>query len=353
MANAKRRLLILVGFLISALFLWVALKDTNFAEIGDSLSRANFWMIVPLLAAYAMYYWIKAIRWRLLLLPMKETTTKEVFSPMMIGFMGNNILPAHLGEFVRMYLGAKQLRLRKTQVLATIVLERMFDFLSVVFFLVVVLIFGRKVPEELKTIGYVTAVGGIALLAGAACYVTWTTRFLGLVRDLTFFFPAGLRDGLLHQLEVGAEGLVALKRPKLLAGIIATSVIQWAFMGIANFLAIIAIGIVPPLSSAFVVLAAATFAVTLPAAPGFLGSVQAAFKLALIPYGIGAADAVAASAVFHVPTYLSVTLLGLWLVRRRGVGLAQLQAEAESATEAEFASHTDHHTAPGSDHGGE
>ena len=85
------------------------------------------------------------------------------------------------------------------------------------------------------------------------------------------------------------------------------------------------------LSPAFVVLAATTFGVTLPAAPGFLGTVQAAYVLALAPYGVSRSDAFAASAFFHVPTYLVVTLLGIWLVRSGGDNLGDIQREAESS----------------------
>ncbi len=332
-ANAKRRLLILVGIAISVLFLWLALKDTNFAEIGAALERSQLWLMAPLLLAYGAYYWLKAIRWRILLKPMAEVRTNEIVSPMMIGFMGNNILPAHLGEFIRMYLGAKQLGLRKTQVLATIVLERMFDVLSVVLFLGLVLIVGKNVPEKLVTVGYVTAAIGVAAMALVACYVKWTDRFLRELRRLLFFMPGKIREAILHQLEVGVEGLAAIKRPGLLFGIATTSLGQWACMGVSNYLAIRAIGIDTRMSAAFVVLAATTFAVTLPTAPGFLGTVQYAFTVALVPYGIAAGDAVAASAFFHVPTYLAVTIVGLWFLKRTGYRLSQLREDAEDEFE--------------------
>lgn len=335
MSTKKKRTLIIVGTLISVVFLWLALRGTDFDEIGASLAGAAWWMVVPMLAAYGIYYWIKAVRWRLLLLPIKDSSSRELFRPMMIGFFGNNVLPAHLGEFVRMYLGARQLELRNSEVLATIVLERMFDFLSVVFFLGVVLVLGRDVPPELVTIGYVTAIVGIVFMIVTALYVTWTSRFLAFARSATSFVPTKLRDGALHQLEVGAMGLQAIRRPHLLFGIIATSIAQWGFMGITVYVSLLAVGVDLSVSPAFVVLAATTFGVTLPAAPGFLGTVQAAYVLALAPYGVSTSAAFAASAFFHAPTYLAVTLLGLWYVKGAGVNVSEIQREAESAAEAE------------------
>ncbi len=333
MTQSRKRLLILVGLLISVAFLWFSLQGTEFGAIGESLANAQLWMVIPLLLTYAFFYWVKNIRWWLLLLPMKRASQREIFGPMMIGFMGNNILPAHLGEFVRMHLGARQLGLRYSQVLATIVLERMLDFLAVVFFLGLVLVFGRDVPPDLTRIGYITAAVTLVGVVGAAVYATWTSPFLGLVRRTTFFLPAKLRAGLLHQLEVGALGLHALKDFRLLIGIVATSILQWSAVGVAVYLSIRAVGIEVGASAAFVTLAATTFGVTLPAAPGFLGTIQAAYVLSLAPFGVDRSEAFAASAFFHVPTYLAVTLLGLWLLRRSGQRLGQLQQEADAAQE--------------------
>lgn len=341
MSPRKRRVLILIGLLISSFFLYVSLKGTNYREIGSALAEASYIWALPMLAAYCLYYWIKAIRWRMLLQPMVATTAREIFSPMMIGFTFNNILPAHLGEFVRMYLGARQLEISKTRVLATIVLERVFDMLAVIFFFALALIVAENVDERLVRSGWGIAGAGMFFLVGTAVYIVWTDAFLGFLRGVTGFVPAlaklpGLgflergREGVFRQLEIGVEGLHALKRPGLCVGIVSTSILQWGFMGVAAYCAMLAVGVDVQLSGAFVVLAATTFFVTLPAAPGFLGSIQVAFGLALEPYGVSSGDAFAASAFFHVPTYLIVTLPGLWLLKRTGYRMRQIREEAEA-----------------------
>lgn len=330
MSSSKKRVLILLGVAISVVCLWLAFRGTNFADVGAALLGANAWLALPLLASQALFYWIKAIRWRMLLAPMTRTTTWRVVPSMMIGFMANNVLPAHLGEFVRMYLGARDLALNKAQVLATIVLERMFDFLSVVFFLAVVLTFGRGVPDGLATTGYVVAILGVASLMVAAIYIRWTDAFVAFVRRATAFLPAGLRAGLVRQLELGAVGLHAMKSPRLLLGIAVTSLLQWGLVGIGIYSSLLAVDVTVGYSAAFVVLAAVTFGVTLPAAPGFFGTIQLAFTLSLQPYGVVQSAAIAASVFFHVITYLAVTLTGLWFLRRSGFELRQVEAEATS-----------------------
>ena len=334
MSKLKKQLLIALGIGVSIVFLWLSLRDTDFEEVWGTLKQANVWLAIPLVLAYFVFYWIKAYRWRLLLLPTKDATSRELFSPMMIGFMGNNILPAHLGEFIRMFLGAKQLKLSNSQVLATIILERIFDFMAVVFFLGVVLLMGRDVPEKLVLPGTIVACGGALALLVAATYAIWTHWFLRLARRLTFFLPDGLRHNIVGKLELGALGMHSLRRPGLAAAIVLTSILQWSLVGICCWLSMQAVEIKVPISAAFIVLAATTFGVTLPAAPGFVGTIQIAFTEALKPYGVQAASSFAASVFFHFFTYFFVTILGIILLKRMGYQLSQVQKQAEEAEQA-------------------
>jgi uncharacterized protein (TIRG00374 family) len=330
-AGKHNWLVFIVGVAISIVCLWLALRGTNFDQIGQTLAQAQLWYGLPLLFFYMLFYWIKAIRWRMMLQPMRRTHARELFTPMMMGFFANNILPAHLGEFVRMYLGAKMLRLDHAQVLATIILERIFDFLAVVLFLGVALILGGQVSDQLANIGYGVALTGLGLLLATVMFVTSTGPFLALIRKATFFLPNNIQHKILHHLEISAMGFTSIKRPRLLAGIIVTSLLQWLLIGACIYCGLLSVGIEAPASASFVVLAATVFAVTLPAAPGFFGSMQLAFTLSLLPYGIGEGQAFAASVVFHAVTYLSVTLLGIYLLRHLGYKLGELRQQVESA----------------------
>ncbi|MDX8412123.1 MAG: lysylphosphatidylglycerol synthase transmembrane domain-containing protein [Mariprofundaceae bacterium] len=332
-AGKHNWLVFIAGVAISIVCLWLALRGTNFDQVGQTLAQAQLWYGLPLLLCYMLFYWIKAIRWRMMLKPIRRIHTRELFTPMMMGFFANNILPAHLGEFVRMYLGAKMLSLGHTQVLATIILERIFDFLAVVLFLGVALILGGQVSDQLANIGYGVALTGLGLLLITVVFATYTRAFLGVMRKATFFLPDNIQHKILHHLEISAMGFDSIKRPRLLAGIIATSLLQWLLIGACIYCGLLSVGIEAPASAAFVVLAATVFAVTLPAAPGFFGTMQLAFTLSLLPYGIEEGQAFAASVVFHAITYLSVTLLGIYLLRHLGYRLGDLRQQGESAEE--------------------
>ena len=70
----------------------------------------------------------------------------------MIGFMGNNVLPAHLGELIRVFVLGRTFALSKAAVLSSVVLERILDMVFGVIqlcFWVSLRLFGVKRPMPL------------------------------------------------------------------------------------------------------------------------------------------------------------------------------------------------------------
>ncbi len=129
--KSKHARALIFGIAVSLLALYFALKNVDMATLADSVLSADpVWMLLVLLS-YIVHYWLKAVRWSDLLEPVKQVSAVKAYPVMMIGFFANNFLPAHLGEFVRMYVGSRIFHVRKTEVFGTIVLERILDFTMV------------------------------------------------------------------------------------------------------------------------------------------------------------------------------------------------------------------------------
>ncbi|MCA8996939.1 MAG: flippase-like domain-containing protein, partial [Planctomycetaceae bacterium] len=127
--------------LSSVLFLWFAvaplLKDPEAVpKIRSAFTQADYRTLPLFLLALFLFYWLKAWRWRLLLKPVGDyRPTTELFPPIMIGFAVNNVLPAHLGEFVRCFVFARQHKIAVTTSVSSVVLERVFDVIAILFYL--------------------------------------------------------------------------------------------------------------------------------------------------------------------------------------------------------------------------
>lgn len=332
MGVTKQRVSLVVGIVLSIFFLWLSLRGTNFTEIGQALARSQVVYALPLVLSLALFYWFKAVRIRLLLMPMRDIHVQGILPATMIGFAANNLLPARLGDLVRAYLLGRQHCLSKTSILATMVIERLFDLVAALGLLALIFI-GTRLPASLIKPGYFIGGLELALLCIIIMMIMKAEMLVRLLVRVASFLPDALRSWLTRHVEHGALGTHALKQPYLLAGIATTSVAQAILRATAMYLALLAVGVNVPPSAALVLLAISTAAITLPSAPGFFGTMQLCFVLALKPYGISSGDAFAASLFYQVIEYLAVTGAGLYFLKGLDQGLGKIRENAELSAE--------------------
>lgn len=342
---------LLLGLAVSAGFLWWSvhdmLKDPNaWPQVVDAFRRANYWLLIPSWAALFVFYWLKAWRWRLLLAPLGVfRPLRDLFPPILIGFAFNNLLPAHLGEFVRILVFSRQHRVLKTPVLSTVVLERVFDILAIVAFLACGLFFVQGLEPSIRKSTWVFGVAALAIALGALAFVTWTTPFVRLFERLLRFVPLvpdSLKSKICGMLESAASGLTSLHNPVLLSGIVLTSLAQWALNGLLIHLALISFGIHVSLWVSCIVLGVVAFGVTIPSSPGYFGVIQFCF-MSVLKLFTGDQEAVFAASIFyHLAQYIPVTIVGLIFFNRTGLKMAQVHEAAERDEPAEVASPGNH-----------
>ena len=124
----------IIGVIISALLLWLALRTIDFREVGAAFGTANYALLVPALALYFAGVAVRAARWRVLLAPLREVAVGRLFPIVVIGYMANDILPARLGEVVRVDVLRRREGVSRAAALATVLIERIFDGLCLLIF---------------------------------------------------------------------------------------------------------------------------------------------------------------------------------------------------------------------------
>src|SRR5262245_8936005 len=124
-----------LGVAVSAVLLCVAVRGVSLDEVLQQLRQVRPIWLVPVLASIFLRFWLTAIRWQLLLRPVKSIGVHRLFAITMVGFMANNVLPARLGEFVRAYALGRSEALPPSLPFATIVIERIFDGFTLLLFL--------------------------------------------------------------------------------------------------------------------------------------------------------------------------------------------------------------------------
>ncbi len=320
----------IIGVLLSLLFLWLALRDTNIEEISHAFARAKVWPVVPMFVCLVLFYWLRALRWSALLSPSYGVTPAKLVPAMMAGAAGNNLLPAHFGEIIRVYYAGDRLGIPKSTVLATLVLERVLDIVIVLAMMAVAFFFGGF-SQTFFTAGILLL--AIAVIVGTGCAVLglYTGWVVSLIRDRIPLLPPALREKIAQQVLNLGDGLATIKSGHLYLRIIGNSLMQWLLMAGCIYFALVAfMADVPPLL-AVVILGFTVAGLALPTSPGFFGTIEYCFVLGFATIGVDSGIAISAAIYYHLPAWVIVTLGGLLIVHLNNMSFRQLQAEARQA----------------------
>ena len=328
MNRNSQRIALAAGVLLSAVFAWLALQDVSWTDLRAAFALARLWLAVPLLLLFALFYWLKAARWRQLLAPTAAIPTRVLVPSLVVGFAANNILPVHLGDLVRVYLLGRERGLAKSMVLGTVVLERLFDLLAVLVLALVALAGGIALSPELRAAGIILAAIGAAALVPVVLLVIREEWFIRLSDPLLAPLQPALRARLHRQIVGLASGFGALRASHRLPLIIANSLVQWALLAGCVWIAITAFGLVVPWVAAVLILVLIVAGITLPAGPGYVGTIEYCFVLGLKVYGISAGAALSVGLFYHALTWVSMTVAGAYFLRRYGLGWRSLRRAA-------------------------
>ncbi len=318
--------LLLITFL-SALFVYLFIRRIDLGEIK------NIWLSIPLrypllfLLLALPQYAVRAWRWGLLLRPFKRHVAfRSLWDFSLIGFMISYLLPGRLGEIARPVLLAEKEKIKKSQAIATIINERLFDLLTVLLLLAAYLAVGPASPSpvmrQLRLMAFlliplVFFVFFLVTLANSARFYPFTEK---RIRRLARALPARWRepagDFAVHfvkalRLDLGWAGLAAVAFCSLLHwGIILFSF--WLLMQGFAGMGIALPAVIPYLAVIFVSAAVPT--------PGMAGSLDLASKYALTGlYAVPVRTAVAFTILFHFLVLLAPIALGLVALWSQGL----------------------------------
>ena len=323
----------LIGAMISLAAGWFFIRKIPLDHMGDALAQMDLFYLLPCMALYLVSYVVRAIRWHYLMRPLAKVRLMPLFSALMIGFLGNNILPAHLGEVVRAYVLGKTEGVSKSGTFATVVMERVYDGLTVLLFLFVVLIFmdlpSGEVEGSIITVQGLRTAGwmGLILFAGllAVFQLFYHKRDFALkccgfcLRPV----PQGPREKLIGILDSFACGLTVAS-PRDLFAVIVSSIGVWLTLGLWAWSLMPAFGLhLGPMAGILMEVVIA-LALLIPSAPAFLGTFHLAAAATLGFMGADGAVAGSYAMVLWLVHFVTTTVIGLLLLWKQGLGFKDL-----------------------------
>jgi uncharacterized membrane protein YbhN (UPF0104 family) len=184
---------------LAFVLLYFSFRDVEWADFMEGLKSCRWEFILLSMAAGSFAFWLRAVRWRKLLLPIDGSITRmTAFNGINIRNISNFVFP-RIGEFIRCGVITRRSepvspddpehkKASYDKVLGTVVLERSWELLVMLLLLAVVVVggfnrFGGFFVEQIWTpmaqrldfsIWWIVAVLAVAGVAG--CYALWRYR---------------------------------------------------------------------------------------------------------------------------------------------------------------------------------
>ena len=328
------------GLLISAVFLYFALRGLKLAEVWETVRQARYVWLVPGVAVYFVAVWARSWRWHYMLRPLKKIPTATMFPIVTIGYMGNNIYPARAGEILRAVILKQREGVPVSASLATVIVERIFDGVVMLGFVFVNLpelarlthdsgFIGKIDIRTLALVGTIAFLGALLVFLLAAMFPRHTERLLDrLLPVLPQRFRGKIRDIALRFL----SGLQSLRSPVEALMIFLTTVLIWLLETAKYWFVMQAFDFNVGFFGLMLMNGIVNLATTLPSAPGYVGTFDAPGIAVLMAYGVPGEVAAGYTLVLHVALWFPITLLGAYYYFRQplrwGEQIQSMKSEA-------------------------
>jgi hypothetical protein len=308
------------GIAVSVVFGWLAIRGLNFHEVRGAIGRASPGWILAAVGVSILGVAMRSERWRALFPRESRPRPVPTFWASQVGLLANNVLPVRAGELVRVLSLCRESGLRRTAVLATVGVERVFDLAVIA---VLQLAVASQLPESAVTRRFTLLAAlilTISVLVVAVLAVAPARRVAG--QYLTRVPGLRSRGGIL--IDSLRTGLAALRNRELAAVALLWTLASWIVLAFAGWCVLRAFGLHLPWHAALFLLVAVTFAQAVPASAGSVGVFELAARSALVAYGVPPAVALSAGLVLHAVSALPFIALGAIGMARLGVSGAEL-----------------------------
>jgi uncharacterized protein (TIRG00374 family) len=321
-----------LGLVVSLFFLGLVFYNQDLGELWTALRQANYAALLPALVFYFAGVAVRTVRWQVLLRPiLPKVNLVRLFEVVVIGYMANDILPARLGEVVRAFVLGRRETVTKSAILATIVVERIFDGITMVGFIAFAALFVtlNKDLDDILRLG-----GGLFLIAFAvfvflALSPSRITRLIDLLLGqgpLAAVVPESIHRRA-HRVSASfITGLQVLRSGTAVASVLGTSILAWVLeTGMYWVLGEWGFNLHLPFAAYMITTAAANLSTLVPSTPGYVGVFDFVAKAVLENlFNITRAVATSYVIVLHAALYFPVTLWGIIYMFRESLSWSDL-----------------------------
>jgi glycosyltransferase 2 family protein len=270
------------------------------------------WLLAAI-GLYALATLVRGERWHhILALARVKARRSDCYALTTVGYMGNNVLPARAGEALRVVLLSSRCGSSKRTLLGSVVAERLLDVIALGAIFVVV-VYGVLSSTVLPTDRPLLVAGiGVILLALAVVAVWVLRRHHVFERARDWLRPlADAPRALLRR-----EGVLLL----------AATFILWATEAAVYLAVARSVDLDISATGALYLVALTNFVAALPAAPGSIGTFDAAVAFGAGRLGATGSESLSYLLLLRFVLYVPITVVGFIVLVTRYGGWSRLRA---------------------------
>ena len=334
LSNYRKIIEFVALVLLAGLIIWLFGRKLDWQQVKVSVQKSDWRLILIAIVIILLAYLWRVVRWQALLKPLTPTSLREVWIATCVGFAAVLTI-GRAGEVVRpVALPMRDRRVRPAAAFVTIMIERLYDTMTVVLMFAVNLLWFTPTSTAAE-FGWVRIIGFsflAVLIVGIAFLIWFRRRSATLINWLdnrikpSSSLVLRVKKATLSTLEQLAIALSVLSDVRLLGITIFWSFVLWGSVIAANMLVCRAFGISFGVSQVIFVLGWSMVGSVVPTPGGAAGAFHAATAAALILLGVGRDEAAAVAIILHLVDFGPAAVFGLFYFLRGDVNLARLRS---------------------------
>jgi uncharacterized protein (TIRG00374 family) len=289
-----------VQLAFAAALLAALLWRVNVGAVRDELANATLWWLPLAFVANLASDWFRAIRWQQFLAPMRRVSVPFLFALAVLGVATNLALPLRAGEFLRVQVLRRRTGLSVSNILATLLSEKLADVVAFSSFILV----GIILYEEAHFLWPLAVVYGVVVAAGVtgARWLSARARATDTQSDEASEETASRSwsTRLRHEALSLGTGFQAFRRPRAIFHVVWASHAAWLCEAVMYYACGRALGFDLSPAVYLLVVVAATIAVSVPVTQAGLGVFELAIAGLLVAFGVDESKAAAFAIFSHV-----------------------------------------------------
>jgi uncharacterized protein (TIRG00374 family) len=303
--TASRLLRVLVVLIVLAALALFA-RTVDWSEAWRAARAASPGMLLAAALVNIISIGLKGVRWWVFLRPIGVHSITLAIRGALAGAAFNNILIANTGEAARVLLVARAARVPSERVLATMALERLFEFVAYFLLLGVAVAF-LDLPPALDRVRPFAGIGLVVM----GVVLLYLVRHPGADIATPAERPRSWLPRIREYLRGFFQTMAGISTARRFAAASAVSIVVWSLQVVTYHLTAIAADFEITVAGTIAALLAVNLGFLTRATPGNVGVFQAVYALTAVAFGLDKDAAIGVALLIQFQQLVPVTVLGL------------------------------------------